>query len=62
MDLSYLARPAGECHGDEHLLDEVIHDKTCIGDPDIWCSCLEKQEQAREHMCELSFLQHEHWD
>lgn len=55
MDLSYLAKPMGECHGDEHLMNEMLHSRECLGDPDIWCTCMEDLEQERERMAELHF-------
>lgn len=46
MNYSYLQIPAGECHGDEHLID-------CVGDCEIWCTCHEKLEAAKEHEQEM---------
>lgn len=48
MDYSYLQKAADECHGDEDLIE-------CFGDCDIWCTCMEEIEQAKERMTELHF-------
>lgn len=61
MDYSYMSKSIDDVHGDEHLLDDIVHDKDCIGSPDIWCTCLERREQEAARIQELSFLDHEDW-
>lgn len=45
-DISYLGKSLDNLHGDEHLVD-------CVGDCEIWCSCMEKQEQEQIRLDEL---------
>jgi len=60
MNNDYLAKPAGECHGDEHLCDEIVHSRNCVGDPDIYCSCQGERDAERERI-NYGFLKHENW-
>ena len=48
VNFNYLAMRVESCHGDENQHE-------CFGDPDIWCTCMEDIEQARERMEELHF-------
>lgn len=52
QDINYLQKPAGECHGDEHLID--CSNCKC-GDNSIWCQCSEELERERERINELYY-------
>lgn len=53
--MDYLARAIDDVHGDEHLQDEIVHNRNCIGDPDIYCSCMGELEAQRVMLSELDY-------
>lgn len=48
INLNYLSKSIDDTHGDEHL-------KECYGDCDIWCTCMEEQEQENERLAEMYY-------